>query len=142
MNKKDSNSRRVTKLKLIKLLDEVEEIQKVLDSPFNLFTEIENYSDVCIELNIKEKKESDFDSIKEFAIHQILNIQKLFNGDSTTNYWYPWFKVTSSGLAFVGSFSYVGGGCFVGRVALYKDKETSDFIGNQEWIRKIYNNLR
>lgn len=101
--------------------------KKVVSNPADLFT-VNSYTKVCEQLGIIEKKVENFGSLKEYRYHQILNIQKLFNGDSTINNYYPYFRRLGSGLVFSssgGNFSYD----FDGQVAYYRSREISDFIG-------------
>lgn len=100
--------------------------KKIVDNPVDLFT-INSYTKVCKQLGIVEKKLENFDSLKEYRYHQILNIQKLFNGDSTTNYYYPYFRRLGSGLVFGNSGDIRSH--YDGQVAYYKNREISDFIG-------------
>lgn len=130
-------NKREAKEKILKLETEIEKLREILNRPTNLFETIKEYSDVCIELNIKEKIRSEFDTLKEYRYHQIQNIAKLFNGDNKNNYWYPYFTRTGSGLVFPGSFDYFR--TFDGPVAYFKDKITSDFIGKT--FIKIYTDL-
>lgn len=125
---------------LIKLQNEIDKLKIIINSPTNLFETIRNYSDVCIELGIKEKTNSDFDSLKEFRYHQIQNIAKLFNGDSINNYYYPYFNRSGSGLVFYRSAGGAGVSYFSGQVAYYKDRQTSDFVG--KLFVNIYNDLK
>lgn len=124
---------------LEKLQNEMDKLKDIINKPVDLFTTIKGYSDVCEELGVAERTESDFLSKKEFRFHQLQNIQKLFNGDSTDNRHYPWFRKTGSGLVF-----YVSGDVFVdyfyGQVAYYKDSKTSDFIGKM--FIDIYTDLQ
>lgn len=123
---------------IIKLQNEIDKLKIITNSPTNLFETIRNYSDVCIELCIKEKTIHDFDNLKEFRYHQIQNIAKLFNGDSINNYYYPYF--TRSGSALVFYYSCDGGSDCGGHVAYYKDRQTSDFVG--KLFIDIYNDLK
>ncbi len=115
---------------LLRLQSEMDKLKDIINKPADLFKIITNYSDVCDELGIKEKFAKDFDTKKEYRFHQIQNIAKLFNGDSTKNYYYPYFNRTGSGLVLHGCNSSVSA-FFSGRVALYKDYKTAEFIGNK-----------
>lgn len=101
--------------------------KKIVNNSVDLFT-INNYTKVCKQLGIVEKKLENFDSLKEYRYHQILNIQKLFNGDNTTNYYYPYFRRLGSGLVFNYSTDYHSY-IYFGQVTYYKNREISDFIG-------------
>lgn len=128
MNKQEARK------KLEKLQNEVKILQDIIDKPIDLFT-IKKYSEVCIELCIIEKTRCDFDSLQEYRYHQIKNIEKLFNRDWVKDFmnmnqykYYPYFRMTGSGLVFCSSyFDYCG--CD-GQVSYFKDKKTSDYIGN------------
>lgn len=109
---------------------------------------VKNYSDVCKELKIKELTEKDFkqfgdDAKKMLAFHQLKNIEKLFNKGWTPDFnnfeykYYPYFIYNNGGLSFFVShcFSCYFDGC----VALFKDRNTSNFIG--KIFLNIYKNI-
>ena len=132
-NKKEINS------KINKLEKELSQLKELVnkDEIVDLF-KIDKYSEVCKQLKIVEKTESNFDTLKEFRYHQIQNIAKLFNGNSTNNIYYPYFTKNGSGLVFCRS-SYVVG-YYYGQVAYYKNRITSDYIGKT--FINIYNDLK
>lgn len=122
--------------------------------PKSLFDTIKSYSDVCKALDQDEVTKADFsDEIftdetieKLIAYTQLKQIEQLFNGDWVKNWnnsnqqkWYPYFTRNNTGWGFGFSDYYCSGS--YGRVCCYKDKQTSDFIGNQSWIREIYNKV-
>ena len=122
---------------LQKLQNEMDKLKEIINKPIDLFKTINTYTDVCDELGIKEKVLADFDSIKEYRFHQIQNIAKLFNGESTRNYYYPYFTRTGSGLVYYSSSD--GPAFYFGTVALYKDYKTAEFIGKK--FIEIYTDL-
>ncbi len=118
----------------------------------SLFDRVRNYSDVCEELGIKELTEENFNFLpieerqKQLGYHKITNIEKLFNGkwvknwgNTSQNKYYPYFtKDDRSGyLVFDGSVS--NGSFATGMVAVFKDEETSTFVG--KLFIDIYNVL-
>lgn len=124
------------KEKLLKLDKEREKFLEIINKPVDLFEEVDNYSDVCEILGIEEKKESDFNSLQEYLYHQIKNIEKLFNGNWIPDWsnpnqakFYPYFYYKGSRLVFGSS----GVDCysFHGQVAYFRDRKTSDFIGQK-----------
>jgi len=131
MNKKEAE-KALNKLQL-----EVNKLRDIIDAPESLF-DITTYTEVCKRLNITEKSLSEFETLKEYRYHQILNIQKLFNEDAVNPRWYPWFSRTGSGLVFFISSCFSD--CYYGQVAYFKDKKTSDYIGKT--FKFIYNDLK
>lgn len=137
--------------RLTSLEDEAKKLRKIIEEPQTLFEKINNYSDVCKELNIEELDEDNFSFLpkeqrkKQLAFHKIQNIIKLFNEDWKINWkdqnqykYYPYFQIDGSGgLVFDCSHYHYHGFHF--GVGFYKDKETSDFCGKK--FIKIYKNL-
>lgn len=126
---------------------------KVPSKVKNLFTDIKNYEDVCWYLGIKVLTVNDFkflpkeQRLKQFSLHKIQNICKLFNGDWIPNWkdssekkWCPYYTNNGSSWSFADSFGYyVVSYCVAG---FYKDQKTSDFCGKlfmQEYIDIIEN---
>jgi hypothetical protein len=129
--------------KLKDLESEIEKLKNIINEPEDLFDKISNYKDVCRELNEKEYTECDFshienktDRLQILAFTKIKQLQRLFNGnwvakfDGKQQNWYPYFTNSSDGLGlvFYSSYDYHYSGSD-GRVAFFKDKKTSDFIG-------------
>jgi hypothetical protein len=93
--------------------------------PRTLFDVIKNYSDVCKQL-CEPEQSCPYQKLKQ--------IERLFNGDWRKDWsnfnqykYYPYFSLTGVGLVFdVSDFDCSGSG---GRVAYFKDKQTSDFVG-------------
>lgn len=118
---------------------------KKLINKVSLFNRIKNYSDVCKELGEDELTIKDFKSFNKKDRNKLLNygmikqIERLFNGNSKNNIYYPYFKKVSGGFGFFGSGSHDGGCWSAGSVGLFKDEETSNFIGKT--FIKIYENL-
>ncbi len=128
-----------------KLLDSYFE----LDHPKSLFN-VKTYKEVCKELKEDEIEESDFKFLskekraKACAQAQLQQIETFYNGDWKVNIksdsqyrYFPYFGTGHGGLVFDGS-SY-NSSSVIGVTAYFKDKETSDFVG-QTYI-EIYKNL-
>lgn len=140
--KKLSNTRKEAREKLENLKKEVESLEKVLNSPASLFTDIDNISDVYAELGEEEVSAADFDFLpkgtreEQLAFAHVKALERLFNGkwipnwkDTNEQKWYPYFRDTGSGLVF--GFSYYCYWGYCDSVAYFKDKATSDFIGTK-----------
>lgn len=104
--------------------ESVPNLVESLTSDF-LFENVKNYSDVCHLLN---------EAPETCPYRKIKQIEKLFNGgwikdwsDGGQRKWYPYFETKASSLVFYYSDCNYGG--FDGRVAYYKDEETSNFCG-------------
>ena len=101
---------------LIALEKKKKELQDIIDLPENLFTEIENYSDVCLKLGESEVTKDDFSEdfndetlLKLIAFAKIKQIERLFNGTWVKDWnnrsqekHYPYFDNTTSGLVLGG----------------------------------------
>jgi len=114
---------------------------KSILNKISLFDRIQDYSDVCKELETKELTIQDFNFLpvkqrkKALAQHKIQNLELLFNGkwridwkDPNQYKWYPYFSVTGlGGLLFsFSSYRYVS---FDAGAGFYKDPKTSNFVG-------------
>ncbi len=136
--------------KIQDLESEIAKLKVIINQPEDLFSKINNYSDVCKELKEDEVEESDFkflhknDRKKAVSFAIIKQIERLFNGDwkikfdGTQNNWYPYFNGSSRGLVFSGSIYYCS--CYVDEVSFFKDKQTSDFVGKTfiDIYRELY----
>lgn len=110
--------------------------------------DIENYSDVCRILGIRELTEASLHQIpmnqrrKLLAAHKIMNIAKLFNGDWKIDWsdmdqrkWYPYFDY-KEGHCWCFLYSDCQYGCSYAQVAFFKDEQTSNHCG--ELFIEIY----
>lgn len=129
MDKKDAIKQ------LANVQKEVDRLKKIIETPeIDLFS-ITKYSEVCKTLGIKELTLNFFNNDKEFAIHQLLNIERLFNEDwkiEWTNHsqkkHHPYFEFdTKGGGRFLGSC--YGCYCFSGRVAYFETEQKSTYVG-------------
>lgn len=123
---------------------------KFLKEEDNLFN-VSKYSEVYKRLKEPELTESDFsflleeDRKKACAQAQIKQLERFYNGDWRIDWkdrnqpkYYPYFNtLESGGLRFYDSDFYCDS--FHGTAGFYKDKKTSDFIGNN--YKEIYENL-
>ena len=134
-----------------KLEEDLAKLKEIANKPKDLFSIIENYSDVCKELGESEFTEADFDNVgndysqKLLDFAKIQQISKLFNGDWKPNWkdsnerkWFPYFEIKASG-GFGFSFSGYHDYYTFSAVAFYKDQKTSDFIGKK--FSDIYEKL-
>ena len=113
---------------------------KKLLSEIPLQKRIRSYQDICAELGVEEVKEESLMLLepitrkKTLAFLKIQNICKCFSGswipdfnNTSENKYYPYFYKKSGRWVFHGSGS--DGGCFIGAVGFYKNREDSDFCG-------------
>lgn len=118
---------------------EMSKLKIIIEQPEDLFSKINNYSDVCKELNEQELTEKNYsfiknkkDRLKQLAFGKLKQIERLFNGDwiaifnGSQQNWYPYFTPAGGSLVFCFS-SYFSDYC--GGVGFFKDRKTSDFVG-------------
>ncbi len=109
---------------------------------------LETFDDLCklhgtTEQEFIETCKARGDEPDEIAYKKIKLITKTFNTakinilDTTQKKWFPWFWVSSSGLAFANStYNYVNASAAVGSCLCFDSEEASDFAGKKflkEW---------
>lgn len=113
----------------------------------NLFN-VTTYTEVCKQLKELEITEKNFNLSKEINIKKLVaqarvqQLMRFFNGNWKADFnnrnqsrYYPYYKYNGSGWVFGGSGC---GGCGSGAWAgIYKNKETSDFVG-KTFLKEIY----
>lgn len=118
-----------------------EKFKKTMLGKMSLEDRIRDYSDICEELIEKKLTLEDFIQFPEVLRKRLLacakldQIKRLVNGKWTADFkdpnqdkWYPYFEFRK-GLGLVFLASHGPRGAFRGAVALFKDQETSDFVG-------------
>lgn len=135
----------------IALINKIQLLRSELNSNIKLLEaitpklfNITSYSQVCEVLREEELSVSNFRSNKEFRTHQLEKIERLYNKDwipdwsnkSETKH-YPTYEIRGSGLVFDSSIddSYY----FLGQVASFRNKKTSDYVGKT--FKDIYEGL-
>lgn len=125
-------------------------MKKRLEEQFDIFAvsklfKVKDYSDFCKVVGIKELTEKDFANSrnpkKALAFEQIKTIEEFYNdgwkpdfADRNQQKHYPYFINEKGSWRFDGSGCCYGG--WYGDVGLYKDQQTSDFVGKT--FMKIY----
>ncbi len=136
----DLDPKEDAKKKIAQYKKEIIKLEEIINKKDTLFDVVKDYTTFCKAVKIKELSVKDFkflpedEQVKAFNYHKIKNIEKYFNGtwvkdwnNSSQPKYYPYFNYTSQGLVFADStYDHCD---YYGRVAFFKDKQTSDFVG-------------
>lgn len=131
-------------------LQKIKELEEFINKSDDLFN-ITTYKEVCKKLKEKELTLKDYTFLPEnrrkkaLAQGKIQQLEALFNGtwkvkfDGNQKNWFPCFTIYDVGSGWVFHHSGYDCGYYSAQVGFFKDKETSDFIGNN--FKDIYRDL-